>query len=212
MIFVSLRYNFQWLVKKVVCFNDLNTPKFKFFIVIISIRVTYEKLYIKFSRPKNYRHFKKNFSEKLKISVYFDRAKKNLSTLQKKIFRKIENLIFLNYKHIKKSIWSKTGFAIFQHVFVYTDTKKTHIIIKSIHSSLCSEFKNEISWTSENQYRCIKIRLCSTYRSTIRLIFNVLINRSVRRFFCNMIISIILMYRQQYCTIIRNVYKNHCSL
>ncbi|KAF0760021.1 hypothetical protein FWK35_00004727 [Aphis craccivora] len=43
---------------------------------LITIRITYEKLCIKFSsiliRPKKfYRQFKKNFSEKLKISVVY---------------------------------------------------------------------------------------------------------------------------------------------
>ncbi|KAE9530013.1 hypothetical protein AGLY_011475, partial [Aphis glycines] len=50
-----------------LCFNGLNTPKFK---------ITYEKLCINFSNiftpPKKfYRHFKKKFSEKLKISFIF---------------------------------------------------------------------------------------------------------------------------------------------
>ncbi|KAE9539831.1 hypothetical protein AGLY_005083 [Aphis glycines] len=108
-----------------LCFNGLNTPKFK---------ITYEELCKKFTSiligPKKfYRHFKKNFSEKLKISVIFEeKFMENLVpnfqnlVIKEKIFMifQLQNYLqifafstdfFLNYNHKKKSIWSKTGFA-----------------------------------------------------------------------------------------------------
>ncbi|KAE9537218.1 hypothetical protein AGLY_006241 [Aphis glycines] len=101
---------------------------------LITIRITYEELCIKFSRPKKfYRHFKKKFSEKLKISVSFE--DKSLSLL----FLVIQNFFtdtskknshknrkfhinnpkkFLNYNHIKKSFRSKISFAKNIHFYI----------------------------------------------------------------------------------------------
>ncbi|KAF0762889.1 hypothetical protein FWK35_00008992, partial [Aphis craccivora] len=56
---------------------------------LITIRITYEELCIKFSSiligPKRfYRHFKKNCSEKLKISVVYKKLKKSKNILKMK--------------------------------------------------------------------------------------------------------------------------------
>ncbi|KAE9524227.1 hypothetical protein AGLY_015266 [Aphis glycines] len=101
--------------------------------VDLGLGTTYKKPCIKFSRfsgqPKNFnRYLKKNYLEKLKISI------------------------FLSYSKIKNSILTKTGFAgaevknrsIFTAPNVvdrHKKKKKKHIIIKSIHSSLRSESK-----------------------------------------------------------------------
>ncbi|KAE9533793.1 hypothetical protein AGLY_008872 [Aphis glycines] len=86
---------------------------------LITIRITYEELCIKFSRPKKFfRHIKNIFSEKFKISVLkkiqnilkIKSCKENANLNYWKIFN-IFNDYFLNYDHKKKSIWSKTGFA-----------------------------------------------------------------------------------------------------
>ncbi|KAF0765843.1 hypothetical protein FWK35_00011756 [Aphis craccivora] len=64
---------------------------------LITIRITYEELCIKFSSiligPKKfYRHFKKQFSDKFKISVVYKSLKKSLNILKIKSCKENANL------------------------------------------------------------------------------------------------------------------------
>ncbi|KAE9525472.1 hypothetical protein AGLY_014272 [Aphis glycines] len=74
-----------------LCFNGLNTPTFK---------ITYEELCIKFSRIKKfYRHFKKKFSEKLKISVLLEgKLMENLVYEHKKFYDFSTSKLLANFR------------------------------------------------------------------------------------------------------------------
>ncbi|KAF0751184.1 Uncharacterized protein FWK35_00032266, partial [Aphis craccivora] len=107
----------------------------------------------------------------------------------------IYNDYFLNYNHIKKSILSKTGFAVFPDAFENYWTifafdppmyqldsradflklkefycsicgdrhkKKTHIIVKSLHLSLRSEYKTK---NFERSDECIDLTMLCFYVS-----------------------------------------------
>ncbi|KAF0759269.1 hypothetical protein FWK35_00014655 [Aphis craccivora] len=77
------------LIKKIVTMYSYN--------FLITIRISYEELCIKFSSiligPKKfYRHFKNKFSEKLKISVVYKKLKKSQNILKIKSRKENANL------------------------------------------------------------------------------------------------------------------------
>ncbi|KAE9544602.1 hypothetical protein AGLY_000144 [Aphis glycines] len=152
-------------------FYDFSTSKllanFRVFDRFPTIKTTHKEPCIKFSKLFGhptifYRHFKKNFSKKSKISVilltltfgdnfndYYNHKKNRFS--RKLVFR-------------KNCRFSYEIGALFRLVMLYTDTKKnkkkkkTHIIIKSIHSSLRSESKNVV--TLSNRPRLTSEGMC----------------------------------------------------
>ncbi|KAE9536629.1 hypothetical protein AGLY_007031 [Aphis glycines] len=82
---------------------------------LITIRITYEELCIKFTRSKKvYRHFKKTFSEKLKISV----------------FSSIYDLHFLNNNKYQKSFEAKPLFNAVLKIYGEPCTKFSKLSYK----------------------------------------------------------------------------------
>ncbi|KAE9530684.1 hypothetical protein AGLY_011146 [Aphis glycines] len=218
---------------------------------LITIKITYKELCIQFSRPKKfYRHFKKNFSEKLKISVviydlYFLNNNKyqksfeakplfnavlkiygepctkfsKLSYKRKKCYdfstsKLLANFLVFDrfptiktthkescikfsklfghskifYQHFKKNFLKKSkisqekkfdfdvnwfcvknpglkskieAFLLLQMLSTDTKKKKTHIIVKSIHSSLRSESKNHTSLLLKDSIQASSVFLYS---------------------------------------------------
>ncbi|KAE9532816.1 hypothetical protein AGLY_009897 [Aphis glycines] len=112
-------------------------------------KLSYKRKIFTIFQPQNYLQI-------FAILTYFIfwSAKKFLSLFKKKYLEKLKISIFLSYSKIKNSILTKTGFAgaevknrsIFTAPNVVDkhkekQKKKTHIIVKSIHLSLCSKSK-----------------------------------------------------------------------
>ncbi|KAE9545444.1 hypothetical protein AGLY_000987 [Aphis glycines] len=92
---------------------------------LITIRITYEELCIKFTRSKKfYRHFKKNFSEKLKISVILEEK------FMENLVPNFQNLV------IKEKIFMIFQLQNYLQIFAFS----TFPTIKTTHKEPCIKF------------------------------------------------------------------------
>ncbi|KAE9543905.1 hypothetical protein AGLY_001883 [Aphis glycines] len=174
--------------------------------VDLGLGITYEELCIKFSRPKKfYRHFKKKFQKNLKFQLSINISKKLLEG------KLMENLV---YEHKKFMIFQLKNylqiFAFSTDFLCCTQTykkKKTHIIVKSIHSSLRSEsnkgkdfigqlYNDYSSWSTEKIVQRINSRdnnakgiFCCMLGGTLIIKLDIPVNlNQIKNFiiYCNM--------------------------
>ncbi|KAE9533992.1 hypothetical protein AGLY_008728 [Aphis glycines] len=137
---------------------------------IITIRITYEELCIKFLRPKKfYRHFKKIFSEKLKISVIFEEK------FMENLVPNFQNLVI---KEKNFTIFQPQNYLQMFAILTYFQNKKFDFDVNwfcvknPIHHSvqnLKSHKNRKFQWSINNSK---KITLTQTFGENFNLIEN----------------------------------------